>query len=235
MTTTTLAEFRSRVRIEMADTAISKGSVLVWDDESVDHALRQTLAEISNVRPSETDTVLVLIGDGTEIALNAIEGLRNVLNVHWPYNSLLRLSQQENNEAISYTLRFDEDQPYLVIDELDDDSHEPATGDEMRIWYTRNQTIDGLDSASATTLQYDLEHLVVMGAAGRVATQRSNELVNTEGSDMSAAIVIGTWGKGALTNFRSALARLAPLPQHLAKPQTKQASSWALDKYDEFS
>ena len=45
----------------------------------------------------------------------------------------------------------------------------------MRIWYSRLRTINGLDSASTTTLPDQDEELIQAGAAGMAAEERVQE------------------------------------------------------------
>ena len=59
----------------------------VFATTTLDEALRAALSDYTAAAPLAMETVLVLPGDGREIALNGIDGLIGVTDAWWPYDT----------------------------------------------------------------------------------------------------------------------------------------------------
>lgn len=219
----TLAQMRDRVELMLQDT----GNV-IWDTDTLDEALKQALDQYNSVNPLHMETVITLPGDGREIALSGITGLLDVLDVWWPYDSDAASETWPPNRVRGWRVWWDDAQPLLFLEI--DNSGQPQTGEEVRIWFTKRQTIQDLDAADTTTLRGDHESLVVLGAAGHAAMSRTVDLVEVSGTDLYQVSILGTWGQRKIREYQSALRQLE---RHHARRGRSWGLGWALDKWDE--
>lgn len=218
-----LTAIRDRVEQLLNDT-----SNAIYATTLIDEALRLALDEYSIFVPLHGETVITLPGDGREVALNGITGLVKVVEVWWPYDSDASSETWPPNRVLGWRLYWDDAQPVLFLDTVDQD--QPQQDDEMRIWYTKRQTIDGLDSASATTVQGDHESLLVLGAAGHAAMTRAEDLIEISGTDLYQVGVLATWGNKKIREFRSRLVLLQR--ESSRRGPSFLAPAWYLDKWD---
>lgn len=218
---TTLATFRSRIRAMLID-----ASGTIYADATVDEALRQALAEYNNALPLERETVLILPGDGREIALNGIADLRAVTDVYWPFDSLYE--PWPPNQVKGFYVFWDDTQPVLYLNQIDGDG--PQQDDELRLWYATNHTIDGLDSATETTIPKEHTSLLVAGAAGHAALMRTVDLTEVSSADQYMTGLLGVWAQRVLKEFRAALEAIKRWKARAGAPYTQ---GWKLDKWDD--
>ncbi len=132
----------------------------------IDEGLRQALAEYSRAVPLTMETVVVLPGDGREIALDTLSGLVDVTDVWWPFDSTAATEIWPPNRVAGFRLWWDDARPVLFLTAKD--QSQPQLNDEVRIWYTKLHTISGLDAAAVTTIPDEHESVLVRGAAGYV-------------------------------------------------------------------
>jgi hypothetical protein len=218
---TTLTQLRDRVEAMLMDTANA-----IWDTDVIDEAIRQALDEYNQVFPLSVETVITLPGDSREIALNSLTGLLDVMEVWWPYDSAASETWPPN-KIRGFRLWWDDAQPVLFLDLVD--GSQPQQDDEMRIWYTKPQTIQDLDSADSTTLQGDHQSALVKGAAGHAALFRTADLVEVAGTDLYAVGLLGTWGRA---KEREWSAFLESLRKQSARRGPPWGQGWPLDKWD---
>jgi hypothetical protein len=196
-----LADFRDRIEQMLRDTGNA-----IWDVGNIDEALNQALDQYNYVNPAHMETVITLPGDGREIALNGITGLLDVIDVWWPYVSGASEETWPPNRVRGWRVWWDDAQPVLFL-EIREGS-QPKLDEEVRIWYTKRQTIQDFQSASITTIQGDHESLLILGAAGHAAMQRTVDLVETAGTDLYQVSILGTWGQRKLREFQAELRTL---------------------------
>lgn len=217
-----LAELRDRVEQLLVDV-----SHLIWTSDLLDEALRQALDAYSAVNPLTAETVISLPGAGREIALDGVDGLRQVLEVRWPYDSSLSESWPPNRVR-GFRLIWDDARPVLFLDILD--GAQPQAEGELRLWYAMRHTLQDLDSADLTSLPMEHESLLVMGAAGHAALSRAVDLIETAGTDLYQVGLLATWGQHKLRQFDQAL-------EALRQVSTRQGPAWGqgwrLDGWDE--
>jgi len=218
----TLAQLRTRIRVLLMDTGAA-----IWDNDTVDESLRRALDAYSQVVPLDMETVVTLPGDGWEIALNALTGLLSVIRVYWPYDSSADPDDQEANRARRWRLWWDDAQPVLELKTEADEM--PETDDEVRVWYTKRQTVQDLDSASATTIPTRHETGLILGAAAQAALSRAVDLVETAGTDMFQIVLLGTWARAKEREFA---AFLRAVGQELSQSGAPFEETWQLDKWD---
>lgn len=165
-----LSELRDRVEETLMDTGNK-----VWDTGAIDEAILKALDRYSEVNPLRMETVIDVIADGREIALNGVAGLLGVSDVWWPYDS--DSDEEWPNYEVSFRLWWDDAQPVLFLSNKG--GAQPQTDDEIRLWYTKKQTINGLDGEAVTTLPGEHETLIVIGAAGYAARSRGIDYADT--------------------------------------------------------
>lgn len=199
----------------------------VWDTTTLDEGIRRTLDMYSQAIPLDVETVLTLPGDGWEIALNSLTGLLGVIRVHWPYDTLLTPENQYSNKVRRWRFWWDDAQPVL---ELKTEANEmPETSDQVRLWYYKRHTIDGLDSAAVTTIPTKHETGIIIGAAANAALSRAMDLVETAGTDMFQIVLLGTWARGKEREFTAWLKNVTAESVQSGSPFE---NGWAIDKWD---
>ncbi len=218
--TATLATLRARVQLFLSDTGAT-----AYTTDLVDEAIRQALSEYSEVLPRHVDTCLTLPAAGREIALDSLTDLVAVTDVYWPYDSLEE--SWPPNRVAGFSLNFDDGQPLLTL--TSKTGSQPQAGDELRLWYTTPQHLDGLDGAAGTTILPTHESWLVLGAAGYAAIQRAGDVSATYTETARTQANLEAWGQMRLAQFRSKLAQFA-----ITATQRGQTfgAGWKLDEED---
>ncbi|MFZ6029861.1 MAG: hypothetical protein ACOYYS_19275 [Chloroflexota bacterium] len=211
-----LTEYRTRITRYLQDTA-----AVTWNTDEIDDGLRFALAEFSETYPQHAETVITCPGAGREIAIDSIEGLTGVTRVWWPYDSTAEAWPP--NQVAGWKLLWDDGRPVLFLSSLT--GNEPQANDEIRIWYVKPQTINGLDGAAVTTLQANHENLIVIGSAGFAAQSKSLTLGLSIDRDK-----LDTWGYRRISDFRRHLSRL---DNHETRRGEPWGGGWQLDKWAE--
>jgi len=211
----TLTTLRDRVEQILQDTGNN-----IWSTDVLDEAIRQALHEYSKVNPQRVIGTVNLSSDTREIDISSLTGLLDVSRLWLPYDS-------SDPEHPPNWRRFehwrDEELLYLP----DDD--EGASGEVARVFYTKLQTLNGLDSASATTFPADDETIIATGGAGYAATSRAIDLVEKVTLDRLSSQQVRAWGLGKLQEYRSALKTVA---RHAALRGSAFVPSADLDRWE---
>ena len=152
---TTLATLRDRVEATLQDAGNER-----WSTADLDEAIRKAIEEYSHVDPHETITTITLSAAGREIDISAVSGRLAVTRVWWPYTA----SDPTFPPNWSTFEVWTDSSGAANILFIDAES-EPAAGDVVRLWYTSQHTLSGLDGASSTTLPGDADAMLVTGAA----------------------------------------------------------------------
>ena len=219
---TALAGIRDRIEEMLMDTGNA-----IWATGTIDEGIHQALDAYNGVNPLLMETVIELPGDGRKIALSGVAGLVGVLDVWWPYDSDASEETWPPNKVRGYRLWWDDNQPVLFLEIVD--GAQPQTDDEVRVWYSKQQTIQDIDSASTTTLPGDHESAIVLGAAGHAAMSRCADLIETANTDLYQVGLLGTWGQRKIREF---MGRLKVIKQAGARAGPSWRTGWALDKWD---
>jgi len=220
---TALAGIRDRVEVMLMDTGNA-----IYDAGTIDEALRLALDQYNYVNPLTMETVITLPGDGREIALSDLTGLVKVIDVWWPYDSDASSENWPPNRVRGFAVWWDDNQAVLFLDILQ--GSQPKTDEEVRVWYSKRQTIEDLDAASTTTLIGEHESLVVLGAAGHAAMSRTADLVETANTDLYQVGLLGTWGQRKIREFNTLLKQVQ---RESARSGRAWRTGWSLDKWDE--
>lgn len=185
-----------------------------YEQEDIDEAIRWALHRYSEIKPDRAITTLTLSATGREIDISSITDDITIERVWWDYDS----SAPENPPRWRNFELWPDDILYIK------DPAEPQSADVVRLWYTRLQTINGLDGASTTTLDLDAETLIVTGATGYVAQERVQE-------DPARSIPrkLREWASARIREFERALKLLA---RREAARHSGIATTPALDRWD---
>ncbi len=163
-----------------------------YPQEDIDEAVRWALGRLTEKKPHRAITTLTLSADGREVDISSID-----------YLDIERV-----------WLDYDEDDPDWPPNWADFqtwpgdilyimDPQEPDSGDVLRIWYTTEQTLSGLDSATTTTLTDREISTLIVGATGYCAQERIQEKEVYWGNRD-----LRDWAAARLEEFEEALARL---------------------------
>ena len=218
----TLAQLRDRVEQALLDTTNA-----VFTANLIDECIRQVLDQYNTVSPLAKETVVVLPGDGREIAIDALTDLEKVTEVWWPYDSGATSETWPPNRVTGFRIYWDDARPVLFIDVLAGD--QPQTDDEVRVWYVARHTIQDLDSGAATTVPAAHESILTIGAAGAAAMARAVDLMETSGTDLYAIGLMATWGRAKQREYT---AFLKGLKDQGARSGPSWGAGWVMDKWD---
>lgn len=192
----TLTTLRDRVEALLVDS-----TNVVWATGTLDEAIRQALHEYSRARPQRAISTLTLATAVREQALSSLTGLIGVDRVWFPYTASdpedppnwILFDVWENAGAFTLYLKSDDD---------------PAVGDVARVFYRKLQTLNGLDSASATTFAADDESLIVLGSAGYALASEDVDQAGQVRIDPSEESTLSEASNKFLREFRSMLGPL---------------------------
>lgn len=185
-----------------------------YSQEDIDEAVRWALYRYTEVKPHRAIGTVTLSSDGREVDISSLSYLE-IERVWLDYDS--SDPDYEPDWADFEVWPGD----VLFIDE----SLEPDSGDVLRIWYTTEHTISGLDSATETTVSDRDVNVLVTGAAGYCAQERLQEKETWWGNRD-----LREWGIQRLKEFEAALSRIQ------AREGTKHsgvAPTGQLDRWDD--
>ena len=220
--TLTLAQFQDRIGAALMDAAGA-----TFSDATLQEALRTALHEYTEAAPLAMETVLVLPADGREIALDGLAGLIAVTRVWWPYDYAAAAETWPPNRVGRWSLWWDYGRPVLFLEAAD--GGQPQAGDEVRIWYTRQQTIQDLDAAAATTVPLQDESMLVQGAAAYAMLSRSTSQAEIASTGAIATPNYAATAFRLLRQFRAGLAARRHDATH--SPEPAWTDGWALDRW----
>ena len=189
-----LADYRSLMRVELRDA----GSA-VWTDSQLDQAVREALDAYSRVMPRSLIGTITVGAAARELSLTSLGGLLEVTEVWLPYT----VAQPEDPPNRRVFRR-------LTASTLSiEDGEAPGVGEVARVFYTGLQTINGLDSATDTTVLASHERGLAAGAAALAALARARQLAETENISPSARRWSQDWANQRLREWRAWLASVA--------------------------
>ncbi|MBN1137739.1 MAG: hypothetical protein JXM73_14220 [Anaerolineae bacterium] len=205
-----MAEFNAGLRIRDW-----RSYVFTHDQDDIDEAIRWALGRYTEISPDHTITTLDLAADGREVDISSITDYLHITRVWWDYDSTDPTYPPEWRDFELW--------PGNILYIKDGD--EPVTGDTVRVWYTRVRTLNGLDSASTTTLPVEHENLIVVGASGFAAQER----VQDE-EKRYVPRKLREWADARLAEFERGLTLVA---RQLAARHSGIAKTATLDRWDD--
>jgi len=188
----TLSELRELVEQDLDDAGNA-----VWTAGEIDRAIERALSGYSRARPQEAVGTITLAADGREVSLSTLTGLTRVVRVWYPYTSTAPEDPPEWRqwELWGATL-------YVL------DGGEPASGDVVRVYYQKPQTIEDLNSATETTVPAEHEEVVVGGAGGYAAMEKARGSVGEAGVSTETPEHWLEWATGRLDSFNVQLTEI---------------------------
>jgi hypothetical protein len=152
-------------------------------------AIRQALHEYSKVNPLQEVGTVTVSSSGREVSISALTGLLGVSRVWLPYTS-----GSPEHPPNWRNFEFWKDELVLYFP----DGDEPAADEVARVFYTKMQTLQDLDSAASTSFPADDDTILVIGSAGYAATSRSIDLTEKVTLDRLTSQQVRAWGLGKL-------------------------------------
>ena len=190
----TLAELRGRVQVDLDDAGAA-----TWSTAELERAIRRALRDYSRATPYRTDGVLTVATAGREQDLLTLTGLCGVERVWFPYYS-------GEPDLLPTWVPF-EMRPGSALFVLGSTS--PEVGDKLRVYYWKLHTINGLDSATATTVPDADDDLLAMGASGYAALEKSRSAIGSVQVSGYTPVHWSRWADGRLERFGRGLDRVA--------------------------
>ena len=145
----TLATLRDRVETMLADSGNA-----IWSSDDIDEGIRQALHEYSKTRPLKAESSLTLSATGREIDISSLTGLLDVSEIWCNYTASDPEFPPNRRAFMAWA---DLDLLYVI------DDYEPASGDVMRVFHTKLQTLTktSLDLALMCPSASDVSQLVI--------------------------------------------------------------------------
>ena len=214
---TTLVSLRDRIETTLQDTGN-----LTWAEATIDEGITSALANYTKTVPQRKIGTVTLSADGREVDISSLTGLIQVERVWWIFTAA----------DPEFPPNWRDFEQYSRILLFINDGSEPQSGDVVRIWYTLPHTLDGLNSATATTLPPEDDSLIVCGASAICALMRAAAISETMTIDGWSPQRMREWGAIQWHRFRQGL-------ELEARKEATRASGIApgprLDRYDDGS
>lgn len=216
----TLTTLRPRVALQLQDV-----SNVRWATGDLDEAILQTIQQYTRQNPAVAIGSLTLAAAGREISLSTLTGLIRVLRVWWDYDS-------SAPDHPPHWRQF-EVWPGAIL--YIDDPSQPQATDVVRLWYTKSHTLNGLASASATTIPSEDIQYIIIGACQFALQQRVAELSETLNTDDQTVKNLQNLAEEMGKNFRYGISLRQPAWQRYAgtydQDDLDEALRWALQRY----
>jgi hypothetical protein len=201
-----LADIRNRVEQQLGDT-----SNLIWSTGWVDEGIRQALHRWSERIPQHAITTLTAASDTRELDLSTISGLLSVVRVWTPYTAA---NPEEPPNWRPFEHWYDPQLLYLP-------NYEIPSGDVVRIFYTLGQTVEDLDSATATTIPDHELSTLIDGAAGFAAIERGLDITEQVTLGRATSKEIRDWGQAKIDRFERKLDQLVKAKALLSQSRVR--------------
>ena len=225
---TDLATLEARVQAFVKDSGAAD-----WTTAELDQAIRLALSEVSHLCPARAVGSIAATAAVYEYSVSTLTGLQTVVEVWYPYLSTDAVYKLTH--AIPFRM-IDDATLMISSDEEDDDGVAivPAVGYYLRVFYEKEQTLAGLDSASATTLSGAEKSCLVLGAGGFAAVAKAQYLANRVTTGKDAADLVAKWGNDRLVEFRARAQALAlgVSSVGLADEEDARVSGWTDEDLD---
>jgi len=181
----TLTTMIAAVESDLKDTGNA-----IWSDEELTRAIRRALYDLSRVKPLRAVATMDDADGSREYDLSTLSGLLDVIEVWWPYDA----DDPSYPPARVAWRMLDGHTLYL------DTADEPDGTSQMRIFYTRLQTINGLDGEESTSLNPDEEEMVILGATAYAALSKGVDVIGTVTASEATPAQWESWGRARLTS-----------------------------------
>lgn len=211
-----LSAYRTRITNSLDD------STLKYSNDLLDEALRKVLNEYTRAFPNIKTASIIVAAAGRSQSLASCTNLMGIVQLVHPYN--LAAVDPFVCSREDFNLTWLDGSPTVFFK----GDHIPQVGETFFVKYAAKQTIDSLDSATATTVRDDHEDLIVVGAAGQAAMIRASGLTEKWGSLPNQQSNLLVWGRVQYTRFLDFLMEIRSEQPIDIFPN----SSWRLDDWD---
>ncbi|MFN8473757.1 MAG: hypothetical protein U0822_16325 [Anaerolineae bacterium] len=180
----TLTTAISALRTELRDP-----SGLAWPDDGLTEALRNALALYGAVAPRVTSQVYTLSGlaGKDEVTLPSAWNIREVLAFWAPWDT----SQPAAAQMASHPFELTAPPNGLVLA----DGHCFADPEVVRVLYTTDHTLSGLDGAATTTVPASHERGLLLVAQAQAAGSRQRQVAEAENVSSAARLRVEAWAR----------------------------------------
>ena len=191
-----------------------------WSTDEIDNALRIAINELSENMPSRTVTTIDAVDDTYEYSLAAVSGLVAVVEVWYPYLST------DDAYKLPHPVKWRMLTDSILILDVEGD---PDDTYDLRVFYDQVQTIAGLDSAGATTLNEAQKSALILGAAGYAALALAMDKVDKVAVGGAASEDLRKWGWARTLEFRQ---RIGEMADRQVQSEDSRVGWWPADKSD---
>ena len=153
----------------------------VYSDAVIEAALSFALSEYSAYCPRLEVENVAFSEDGNELDLSSLTNIRSIRKLYYPWDSGKSYAGQEVNAIMRWDFEIISGSAKGTLDIKDNVI--PQVGDEARVIYTTEHTIEGLNAATVTTVESIYLDLIVKGAVGYAmlyTTSNRTDLLNKE-------------------------------------------------------
>lgn len=169
------------LRAEVVAALAAAGDTATWSDLLLDEALRRALRAIDEFGPVYEATLAVVTA-GAEQELSGLSGLIEVTGLAWPWQEG-RLFEEV---AVRWRTLGEPGRVRLQ-------TGVPAAGDLLRVRYRKAHALEGLDSASATTVPSALRGSLALGGASYAAQLRTRQAIEHPALPPETVERLHTW------------------------------------------
>ena len=188
----------------------------------VDEALRKALDDYSRAFPNSTNKTITITTASRTQDISACTGLMNITKLVHPYNDAAADPFVCTREH--FYLTWVNGNPTIFFSW----GGIPQVNEKIYIEYTIRQTIENLDSASATTVRDDHQSMLITGAAGLASMSRASGILEQWGGKPMDPNQLLLWGNQQYRRFLDFLADIRTEQITGIFPD----SFWDLDDYD---
>jgi hypothetical protein len=190
----TLTTLRDRVESLLLDV-----SNVTWATGILDEGIRIALEEYSRARPLAAVGTVTPTAATREVSVSSLTGLINIERVWFPYTAA---TPEYPPTWVDWATFWNAGSPTLFLKV----AAAPDGVDVARVFYAKLHTLNGLDSAVATTYSAADDGLLVLGAAGFACLSRAADAVETQPAALFGTRNYEDVGKRLLEQFRAGLA-----------------------------
>ncbi len=193
----TLTSAIATLRSELRDP-----SGLAWPDDALTEALRDALALYGGVSPRVTSQVYTLTGlaGKDEVTLPAAWNIRAILAFWAPWDASQPAAAQMTPRPFQATAP---PNGIVLVD-----GYRFADPEVVRVLYTTDHTLSGLDGAGATTIPAAHERGLLLVAQGQAALARQRQVAEAENVSSAARLRVEAWARQRQREGRDWLASI---------------------------
>ena len=211
-----LADYRTRIVNSLHDIAAK------YSTATLDEALRKVLNEYTRAFPNIITADITVAAASRSQTLTSCANLMSIIQLVHPYTSTL--ADPFIYEREDFVLVWTDGVPFAYFSCGDI----PQVDEHIFVKFASKQTVEDLDTATATTVRDDHEDLLIVGASGQAAMIRASGLNEQWGSRPGEMNNLMLWGMNQYRTFTDFLAEIRTEQTIDIFPE----SYWKLDEWD---